>query len=464
MNKKVVHRILKGAVQVEPAEVAATLWSFAYFFCLLCGYYIIRPVRNEMGVQVGVEHLQWLFTGTFFAMLAVIPVFGWLSSRFQRRQFLVAAYLFFAANLMVFYALFKIEAMPLETAGAFFIWLSVFNLFVVSVFWSFMADLFTNTQARRLYGFIAAGGSTGAIAGSLIAKELAALLGAAELLPIATCFLLAAVLCILRLSNWARQETPADTSAAAQTGQPIGGSIFGGITLLLRSDYLLGIALYVVLFTLLSTFLYFQQIHIVSDAISDSDQRVGLFALIDLIVNALTVLGQLLMLKRIVGRFGLTVALALLPAIAAIGFLTLGLFPTLAVLIVFGTIGRAGEYAISKPARDILFTVVSREEKYKVKNFLDTAVMRGSGAVSGWLVEGLRLLGAGVTGLSFIAVPIAVLWTTTAYLLGQRQEQLRAALNAKRIYPFNDTGPQTPINTEHGGGAEPVTNPYAGPR
>jgi AAA family ATP:ADP antiporter len=464
MKGKVTHHILKVAVEVEPKEVAATLWSCAYFFCLLCGYYILRPVRDEMGIQAGVDQLQWLFTGTFLTMLAVVPSFGWLSSRFPRRQFLVAAYLFFAANLMVFYALFKSETLPLETAGAFFIWLSVFNLFVVSVFWSFMADLFTNAQARRLYGFIAAGGSTGAIAGSLIVKQLVIMMGAAELLPISTCFLLAAVLCISRLSTWARKDKPANTRAGVEIRQPIGGSIFGGLTLLLRSDYLLGIALYIVLFTLLSTFLYFQKAHIVSAAVSDTAQRVELFALIDLFVSALTVLGQLLLLKRIIGRFGLTVALVLLPAIAVAGFFMLGLFPTLAVLIVFGTIGRAGEYAISKPARDILFTVVSREEKYKVKNFLDTAMIRGSGAVSGWLVEGLRLLGAGVSGLAFVAVPIAMLWATTAYLIGQRQEQLRAALNAKRIYPPDNSELKTPISAGAGDGAHPATNPYAGPR
>ena len=244
MKQQAAHRILKRIVRVEPAEVVAMLWSFGYFFCLLCGYYILRPVRDEMGIQAGVEQLQWLITGTFLTMLAVVPVFGWLSSRFPRKQFLPAIYLFFAANLMVFYALFKSGAMPVETARAFFIWLSVFNLFVVSVFWSFMADLFSNAQARRLYGFIAAGGSTGAIAGPLITTKMAPLVGPTGLLPFSACFLLAAVLCIFRLSTWSRQVKPAATSAGADIRQPIGGSIFGGITLMLRSDYLLGIGLY----------------------------------------------------------------------------------------------------------------------------------------------------------------------------------------------------------------------------
>ena len=458
MSAQIAHNILKRVVRVEVAEVVAALWSFGYFFCLLCGYYILRPVRDEMGIQAGVDQLQWLFTGTFLTMLAVVPLFGWLSSRFPRRQFMPAAYIFFAVNLLIFFALFSAEVSLQNTARAFFIWLSVFNLFVVSVFWSFMADLFTNNQARRLYGFIAAGGSTGAIAGPIITVKATPLIGPALLLPISACFLLAAVLCILRLSTWSQQQQqPTTPEPARDVRQPIGGSIFGGITLLLRSDYLLGIGLYVILFTLLSTFLYFQQAYIVSEAISDPAERIALFALIDLVVNSLTLIGQLLVVSRIIGRFGVTVTLMLLPIVAIVGFFVMGLFPTLAVLIVFGCIRRAGEYAISKPAREILFTVISREEKYKVKNFIDTVMVRGGDAVSGWLYEGLRLLGLGLSGISFVAVPVAVLWTTTAYLIGRRQEQLRAALTAKRRYPFEDTGPQTPIDPQDGWRTEPAS-------
>lgn len=436
MKQPFVNRVFKDLARARPSEIAAMLWSFAYFFCLLCAYYILRPVRDEMGIQAGVENLQWLFTGTFMAMLAVVPIFGWISSHIPKRQFLPATYLFFAVNLLVFYGLFKSGIAPTETARAFFIWLSVFNLFVVSVFWSFMADLFSNAQARRLYGFIAAGGSFGAITGPLITTTMAPVVGPTTLLPISACFMLGAIICIFRLSIWSRRPQLQFSTTGMDRRQPIGGSMFGGISLLLRSEYLLGMALYMVLFTLLSTFLYFQQAHIISEAIPDTGERTALFGLIDLVVNALTLCGQLLIVRRVIGRFGVTITLILMPVVAIVGFFFLGLFPTLAVLIVFGVIRRAGEYALSKPAREILFTVVSREEKYKVKNFIDTAVVRGGDAVSGWLYEGLRLLGAGLSGISFIAVPIAVLWASTAYLLGQRQEQLRAALKAKRNYPL----------------------------
>ncbi len=458
-----VYRVFKGLVKARPSEVIAMLWSFGYFFCLLCGYYILRPVRDEMGIQAGVENLQWLFTGTFVAMLAVVPVFGWICSRIPRRQFLPGTYLFFAFNLLVFFALFESGIAPTVTARAFFIWLSVFNLFVVSVFWSFMADLFSNSQARRLYGFIAAGGSTGAIAGPLITTKMAPVVGPTTLLPISACFLLIAVICIMRLSIWSRRPKERTSGSGIDRRQPMGGSMFGGISLLLRSEYMLGIGLYMILFTLLSTFLYFQQAYIIAEAIPDSAERTALFALIDLAVNALTLLGQMLVVRRIIGHFGVTLTLILMPVVAIFGFFFLGLFPTLGVLIVFGVVRRAGEYALSKPAREILFTVVSREEKYKVKNFIDTAVVRGGDAVSGWLFEGLRLLGASLSGISFVAVPIAVLWASTAYLLGQRQEQLRAALNAKRTYPAYDTRPDTPNDPENGSSTQPATSPYAGP-
>lgn len=462
MKFRFVYSVAKGLVKARPSEVVAMLWSFGYFFCLLCGYYILRPIRDEMGIQAGVENLQWLFTGTFVAMLAVVPLFGWISSRFPRRQFLPGIYLFFAFNLLVFFALFESGAAPAATARAFFVWLSVFNLFVVSVFWSFMADLFSNSQARRLYGFIAAGGSTGAIAGPLITTTLAPVVGPTALLPISACFLLGAIACIMRLSIWSRRPRNNVRTSGIDRRQPIGGSMFGGISLLLRSEYLLGIALYMILLTLLSTFLYFQQAYIIAEAIPDTGERTALFALIDLVVNGLTLIGQLLVVRRIIGRFGLTLTLLLMPALAIVGFFFLGLFPTLAVLIVFGTLRRAGEYALSKPAREILFTVLSREEKYKVKNFVDTVIVRGGDAVSGWLFEGLRLLGAGLSGISFVAVPIAVLWASIAYLLGQRQEQLRAALNAKRKYPLDETKPDTPNDPQSGGSTRPASSPYAG--
>jgi len=432
MSASIIHPLLHRLVQVRREEIAAMLWSFSYFFWLLCSYYVLRPVRDEMGIQGGVGNLPWLFTGTFVAMVAAVPLFGWVSSRFPRRKLLPMVYLFFAANVLLFYALLKSGIAPARTAQAFFIWVSVFNLFVVSVFWSFMADLFRNEQARRLYGFISAGGSTGALAGPIVTATLAPLVGPANLLPLSAVMLLVAVLCIYRLAALPDRNPAMHASSPGKTGEPIGGGIFSGVTLALKSPYLLGICVYVALGTLLGTFLYFHQANIVAVDVPSSGERTALFAKIDFAVNALTLICQLFVVGRLIGRFGVGFALTLLPIVAVAGFFAIGLMPTLTVLVVFQVIRRAGEYAITRPTREILFTVLNREEKYKSKNFIDTVVFRGGDAVSGWLFEGLRIIGLGFAGIAFVAMPIALLWAGTGWWLGRNQDELRNKSERRR--------------------------------
>jgi AAA family ATP:ADP antiporter len=412
--------LLQGLVSVRPGEVVALAWAFLYFFCLLCSYYIVRPMRDEMGIAGGVDKLQWLFTGTFLVMLAAVPLFGWVSSRFERRRFLPAVYWFFIANLLLFFVLFRSGVTHAWVARAFFIWTSVFNLFVVSVFWSFMADIFSNAQARRLFGFIAAGGTAGAICGPLLTTALALPLGPANLLPVSAGLLGLAVICIHRLGAWH------STAARQQAAQPepvraIGGQVLAGVQLVLRSPYLLGICLLMLLFTTLATFLYFQQAQIVRDSFSDPAQRTAVFAVMDLAVNILTLLLQVLLTGRLVRWLGLGWTLALVPLLLAAGFLVLGLSPVLAVLVVVQVLRRAGNYAIMRPAREMLYVVLGREEKYKAKNFIDTVVYRGGDALSAWAYAGLRALGLGLSTLAFVAVPLALLWAGIAYRLGQAQ-------------------------------------------
>lgn len=412
--------MLKRLVAVRDHEIAALLWSCAYFFCLLCSYTILRPVRDEMGIQGGVHNLPWLFTATFTAMLAVVPLFGWLAARFPRRVMLPAVYWFFIANLLLFFAAFQISALRAELAHAFFVWVSVFNLFVVSVFWSFMVDLFSDEQGKRLFGFIAAGGTCGAIAGPAMTAGLAAALGPVNLLCVSAGFLVLAVLCIQRLTAGAAGPASGNSENLA-----IGGGVWAGARDVLRSPYLLGICFYLFCYTTLSTLLYLEMARLVSAEFASSGERTRLFAALDLTVNVLTLLMQLFFTARVFARFGLTLTLALLPAFAVIGFMTLGFFPLLVVLIMFGVVRRAGEFALSKPAREILFTVVPREEKYKAKNVIDTVVYRGGDALSGWMVTALRGLGLGLSALSFIAVPLAAAWFAVALWLGRRQEALR---------------------------------------
>ena len=424
---------LLRVVDAEPEERRAVGWSFLYFFCLLSGYYVLRPLRDEMGIAGGVQHLQWVFTGTFLAMLAAVPLFGAIAARFPRRRFLPWVYYFFIANILTFFALFKTGADREIVARAFFIWTSVFNLFVVSVFWSFMADLYSNAQARRLFGLIAAGGSAGAIVGPAATALLAAPLGPVNLLLVSSALLGGAVICIHRLIALARSgATPAESGAGREPDEappdaerPMGGGVFSGIALVFRSSYLLGICLFIWLYTTLSTFIYFEQAYIVRAAFDDPAQRTALFASIDLAVNVVTILLQALIAGRMMKRAGVTATLALIPLLVASGFIGLGLAPVLPVLIGFQVLRRAGDYGITRPAREVLFTVVGRETKYKAKNFIDTVVYRAGDAVSGWVFAGLKALGVTLTGIAYIAVPVSLAWFATAWFLGRKQEQLR---------------------------------------
>ncbi len=408
-------------LRVEPGEGAAVGWAFAYFFLLLASYYILRPLRDEMGIAGGIDKLPWVFTGTFIAMLAAVPLFGLITARLPRHRFLPLVYGFFIVNLLLFYAAFQLEAWREVTARAFFIWVSVFNLFVVSVFWSFMVDLFSSPQGKRLFGLIAAGGTAGAITGPSVTALLVAPLGPVNLLPLSALLLAGALLCIGQLGRWSQQR-PSVPAAAAK--EPLGGSIIAGLTLIVRSPYLLGLALFMLLFTTLSTFIYFEQAHIIAQSFASSAERTRFFALLDLAVNTLTVVTQVLITSRLLTRLGVAASLALLPLLSAAGFALLALTPVLAVLVGFQVVRRAGEYAITRPARELLYTVVDRETKYKAKNALDTVVYRGGDALAGWMFAGLKSLGLGLAAVAWIAVPLALAWTAVAAWLGHRQAVL----------------------------------------
>lgn len=421
-------------VKVEQEEIRPLLWSFSYFFVLLCSYYILRPLRDEMGISGGIEHLQWLFTGTFVAMLAAVPLFGWISSRYPRQRFLPLVYLFFIVNLLIFYLLFHSGGDHTWVARAFFIWTSVFNLFIVSVFWSFMTDLFTDAQAKRLFGFVAAGGTAGALAGPAITTFLAVPLGATNLLLISVAGLFWAVLCIDRLSAWSEKSSVTATRPVTSERKPInennsalGGGVLDGLRMIMRSPYLLGICLLILLYTTLSTFLYFQQAEIIRDSFSGSDQRTRVFAAMDLATNALTIIFQLFFTGRIVKLFGLGWGLALIPLLLSLGFLSLAFLPTLGVLVCVQVARRAGNYALMKPSREMLFVVLNKEQKYKAKNIIDTVIYRSGDVVSAWAYAGLQALGMGLSAIALFAVPLCGGWAWVSYQLGKQQESRAAA-------------------------------------
>ena len=416
-----VHTALNRFIRVEHGEVAASLWSFTCFFCVLCSYYILRPLRDEMGVQGGVENLPWLFSATFAAMLAAVPLFGFAAARLPRRRLVPWTYLFFIASALVFYTLFGLQVAPAAMARAFFVWVSVFNLFVVSVFWSLMADLHRPEQAARLFGFISAGGSCGALAGPSLTALLAASLGTANLLLVSCAFLGFALVCIRALLR----RTGAAAAFPGPTAEgEIGGTTWSGVRVILRSPYLLGIVGWVLCYTVLLGFVYFELARLVAASYSDPAQRTTLFAQVDLAVNMLTLLGQLFVVAKFVEKLGVGVALALLPAFGIAGFAAIGLAPVLAVLVVFQILRRAGDYAIARPAREMLFTVLGREQKYKSKNFIDTVVFRGGDAASGWTYAALKSLGLGLAGIALIAIPGAILWLALGLWLGRRYHRL----------------------------------------
>jgi AAA family ATP:ADP antiporter len=427
MNEAALHRVLARVVNVRPPEVRALAWSFAYFFCLLAGYYVLRPLRDEMGIAGGVRNLPWLFTATFFVMLAVVPVFGAVVARLARRVFIPLVYHFFVVNIAIFWLLLALDLGTVQVARVFFVWISVFNLFAVSVFWSFMADLYASEQGKRLFGFIAAGGSAGALLGPALAIGLAGPLGPVNLLLVAGLLLEAAVLCAARLEAAATQLRPAGAAPAAAAGAPpdagLGGGWLDGVVLVLRSPYLAGVALWVALLSLAGTFLYFQQANIVAAASDDPAVRTRIFATIDLAIGILTILVQLAATGRLIQRFGAGPAAAFLPLVFGLGFFALWLAPVLWVVIAFQAAQRAANFAISNPAREVLFTVLAREEKYKAKNVIDIVVFRGADAASGWLFAALRGLGLELGAISAATVPVTAAWLALALALGRAHER-----------------------------------------
>jgi AAA family ATP:ADP antiporter len=427
-------------VEVRPDEVRALLWSCAYFFCILSAYYILRPLREEMGVAGGVENLPWLFTGTLVSMLLLHPPFAALVAKLPRLRFVSLTYRFFMLNLVVFFVLLNLatEAQNIWIGRVFFVWVSVFNLFIVSVFWAFMADTYDVEQGKRLFGFIGVGGTLGGILGSTITASLAQPLGPVNLLLVSVLLLELAVLAVRRLARISEgwdAPTPLEASGrAAGRGpgvgakeEPIGGSFLAGITHVLRSPYLLGIVVYMLLFTITATFLYFQQAEIVGATFDDRAARTSFFAKIDLLVNILTVGTQLFLTGRIIKLLGVAVTLALLPMLVIVGFTGLGLVPTIGVLAAFQVLRRSTNYAVARPTRETLYTVLPREDKYKAKNFIDTFVYRGGDQIGAWSYAAMGWLGLSMVGIAFASVPIAAVWLLVALWLGRRQTGMAAA-------------------------------------
>ena len=412
----------RKALPASAEERAAALWSFAYFFTLLAGYYVLRPLRDQMGIAGGVKALPWVFTATFVALLVAQPLYGALVARVPRVRFIPLVYHFFVANLALFWLLLTAGVAAVTVARVFFVWVSVFNLFAVAVFWSFMADLFNAEQAKRLFGFIGAGGTAGALLGPLITIGLSVPLGPANLLIVAMVFLELAVVCVHQLERTANARKD-----AAPKDERLGGSAFAGLTEVFASPYLLGVAIWVSLMSFGATILYFAQANLVATAVHGAGAQTRIFASMDFAVSILTLITQIFVTGRLLNRFGTGPNAAALPAVYVAGFAVLATITSLAVIMVFQVAQRWMNFAIANPARQVFFTVMDREEKYKAKNVIDVVIYRGSDALYGWVFDSLQALGLKLGAIALCALPVVGAWLVLSTALGRTQER-RAAM------------------------------------
>lgn len=417
---------LRGLIDLRPGEGRALAWSCLYAFAVLSSYYLLRPVREQAGLAYGKERLSDLYLGTLAGTLVAAPVFAWVVTHWPRKRFVPWVYHFFAANLIGFFVVCR--ALPEDAArpvwGLFYSWLSVFNLFVVSVQWSLMADLWSTEQAKRLFGTIAVGGSLGAVAGSYVTSQVAGSLGPVPMLLFSVVLLELAVLAVARLTRLFGDHARVDPEPAARPSREPEriedaerGTVWSGIALVFRSPYLSLICAYMLLQSFVQTFMYFEQAYIVEQATLDRAAQTALFGRIDFWVNVITVMVQLFLTGRIVKRFGIVTALLLQPVLSAIAFVWLDASPELGVLVGLQVALRSIHYATARPAREMLWTVVGRDAKYKSKNFLDTFVYRGGDAIGAQIVDLYKEQKWGLLA----ALPFALVWVTVSATLGRRQ-------------------------------------------
>ncbi len=430
-------RAVRRVIAVEPNEIEALGWAWLYISALLMSYYIMRPIRDAMGVAGGVKNLPWLFTGTLIAMIVLNVPFGALVRALPRVQFIAVTYRFFALNILLFAAALYVAdpAATIWIGRAFFIWISVFNLFVVSVFWAMIVDTFNSEQGKRLFGFIAAGATLGAIVGSAVVVGLARHVPQTALLVGAAVLLELAVYGVKRLSAHAKTMRREE---AIEADERVGGSIFSGFVQTFSSLYLFNTAMFLLLFSLTSTFLYFEVTGAAATAFKDKAARTEFFAEIDLAVNVLTLVVQLFLTGRILRVLGVTLTLALLPALSVLGFGVLALVPSVIAIVVFQVIRRGGNFAIARPTREILYTVVPREDRYKAKAFIDTVIYRAGDQIGAWSTELFQGHGVGHVAIALLAIPLSIAWLAESLWLGRRQERMAAA---QEVQPAQETVP-----------------------
>ena len=437
-----------GRFRAAMDESPPLLWSFLYFFCLLSGYYVLRPVREAMaassdieavfppaliaffadrGVALGDFTLQFIFTAVFVIMLLLQPVYGWLVSRFPRRVFLPAIYVFFIATLLLFYAMF--DSGVAGRGLAFILWITVFNLFAVAVFWSFMADIYSNAEAKRYYGYIGAAGTMGAFLGPVLTHTLVERVGIANIMLVSAALLTVCVVCIARLRQYAVAREAERGLASGE--KPMGGQILAGLKLVAKEPLLRWLALVVVLGVGIGTLLYNEQNRIARTAFATAEERAAFFSTLDLAVNSLTLVVQLLVTRALMSRFGIAPAL-LIPGVAIIlGFSILAASPLPMLVAVVQVFTRASEFSLAKPARETIYTRVGREWRYKAGAAIDTVIYRGADLTFVWLHKFLSAFGS--SAVFGVGLLVAGMMTFSALQLLRQEKKLPGTREAAPV-------------------------------
>ncbi|MFL6578510.1 MAG: NTP/NDP exchange transporter [Povalibacter sp.] len=412
-------RMLSRVAPIEPQETRAVTAAFGLFFFMWAGYFAVRPLRETIGTLIGRDATANLWMVTWAASLLIIPLYGVIVAHVRRSVFLPLMYGFVAVVLGLIGFALRGDAIDPVAGKFFYVFISVVNLFLLSIFWSFLLELFDRPQSKRLFGFIAAGGSAGALAGPLVSDVSVKTIGNSGLLFLGAAMFVAAIVCQqLLLRIWHNRASESERAE----DRPIGGNMFAGVTLILRSPYLLGIALFVVMISIVNTFLYFEQLRLVEINYPEITDRTRVFARFDWIVQLLTVLSQIFLTGRIAQRFGVIALVTVVPLIMVGGFVAIAVSGTLATLAVVVVLRRAMEYAFVRPGREMLWSPLDKESKYKAKSTIDVPVYRGADALSAQVNKALEAIGFGPAGLALLGAVVAALWAGVGWWLGRRFE------------------------------------------
>lgn len=425
---KIFFKRLLHIADVKSTEVKAVLWGFLFILSLFIAYYVLRPIRDELGAAGGVDNLSWLFLGTLVSMIALNPIYSYMTNKWSREKFIAVTYRFFSLNLVIFFMglMFSKSDTHIWIGRIFFIWVSVFNLFVVSVFWSLVVDIFSSEQGKRLFAFLSAGATIGGIIGAALTSGFVKLIGQNYFLLIAVVFLELAVFASRKLSDASRDFH--SNKVAKEEHKAIGGNILSGLTHTLKSPYLLGISLFILFNSVISTFLYFQQADIASANFQTKEERTVFFANIDLLVNVLTLVFQFFIASRFLRITSVGIVLCALPFISLLGLGLLSIFPSVLMVTAVQVARRVSNFGLSRSTREILFTNILREDRYKAKNFIDTVIYRAGDQAGSWSYNGFLSMGLGATHMYIIALPLSIIWLVLSIWLGKKQSQTEVVL------------------------------------